>query len=129
MASHNDFLNLIKKASTDAVEAGKPINVVFGTVISIAPLKINIEQKLTLGTAQLILARNVTDFTVDMTVDHITENRSGGAGDAEYASHNHDYVGRKSFLVHNGLIVGDEVILVRMQGGQKYVVIDRVEKN
>ncbi len=72
------------------------------------------------------MTRNVTDFYTDMTVDHLTENRAGGSGDPAFASHNHGYVGRKTFLIHNSLIVGDEVILVRMQGGQKYVVMDRV---
>lgn len=126
MLNYTDLLITLKRAALDAVEASQPVNIVYGKVISSSPLKINVEQKLTLSSAQLILTRNVTDFETDMTVNHLTENRSGGGGDASFASHNHEYKGRKTFLIHNSLIVGDEVLMMRMQGGQKYIVIDRV---
>ena len=126
MRDFNDLLVIIKKAAVDAVNASKPTAIVYGKVSSISPLKINVEQKMTLTAAQLVLTRNVTDHKIFMTVDHTTENRSGGSGDASFASHNHDYKGKKEFTVHNGLVVGDEVIMVQMQGGQKYIVLDRV---
>ncbi len=116
----------VKKLAIEVVESTNPVNVVYGKVVSISPLKINIDNKLILGNNQLVLTRNVTDFYTDMTVNHLTENRSGGSGDSAFSSHNHGYVGRKTFLIHNSLIVGDEVLLLRVQGGQKYVVIDRL---
>jgi hypothetical protein len=72
------------------------------------------------------LTKAVTDHYVDMTVSHVTENRAGGSLAAAFESHNHDYKGRKKFLVHNGLKVGEEVILLRAQGGQRFIVLDRV---
>ena len=33
--------------------------------------------------------------------------------------------GQKQITVHNGLKTGDEVILIRQQKGQKFVVMDR----
>ncbi len=48
------------------------------------------------------------------------------AGNAFNIKHNHDYKGKKTFFVHNGLDVGDEVILIRQQNGQKYIVVDRI---
>lgn len=122
----NDLLKMIKQAAVEAVNASKPTAIVYGKVISISPLKINVEQKMTLTAAQLVLTRNVTDYKVYMTVDHVTEPKSGGNGDSSFASHNHAYKGKKQFTVHNGLVVGDEVILIQMQGGQKYIVWDRV---
>jgi len=122
----NDLLNTIKRVSVEAVMASKPTAVVYGKVISTSPLKISVEQKLTLTSAQLVLTRNVTDYEVSMTVDHVTENTSGGSGEASFASHNHAYQGKKLFTVHNGLVVGDEVLLIQMQGGQRYIVMDRV---
>ena len=41
-------------------------------------------------------------------------------------THHHDIKGRKKIIIHNGLTVGEKVLLLRMQGGQNYVVIDRV---
>ena len=40
-----NMVELIKKAALDAVKESKPTSIVFGTVISIEPLKINVEQK------------------------------------------------------------------------------------
>lgn len=41
-------------------------------------------------------------------------------------THSHAIVGRKKVTVHNGLKKGEKVILIRMQGGQKFVVLDRM---
>lgn len=122
-----EFLKAIKKAALDAFVASKPSEIYYGVVISESPLKINVEQKFTLNAAQLVLTRNVTDFYDDITViAWRTENESGGGGDAAFASHSHALVGRKHIIVHNRLLTGDKVILIRQQGGQKYIVIDRV---
>lgn len=126
MANSNNPIDLVKRAALEAVEAGKPINIVFGTVLSASPLQINIEQKLTLGAKQLILSRNVTDYTVMMTVDHKTEDKAGGSNESAFAIHNHDYKGTKAFLAHNALKIGEKVILLRLQGGQKFLVLDRL---
>lgn len=120
-----DLLNIIKKASMDAVESSKPSDFCYGTVTSISPLKIAVEQKLTLGEAQLVLTRNVTDYKIKVTVDWKTETKSGGSGESSFASHNHDVTGQKEITVHNALTVGEKVILIRQKGGQKYLVVDR----
>lgn len=38
----------------------------------------------------------------------------------------HDIEGTKQMTIHNHLEKGEEVILLRMQGGQKYIVLDRI---
>ena len=63
---------LVKKAAVEAVEAGKPVNLLFGTVISASPLKIQVDQKAIYTEKMLVLTRNVTDYEVDMTVSHQT---------------------------------------------------------
>ena len=135
MLDSNDLLRAIKKASTQAVEQSKPTNLTFGKVVCASPLQIKVEQKLTLGMAHLILTRNVTDFNVNMTVEHTTQDHSHshtitdsftGGGSASSESHHHAYQGRKSFVVHNALVLGEDVVLMRMQGGQQYLVLDRV---
>lgn len=116
----------IKRAAIEAQESTKPVEICFGKVTSASPLKILVEQKLPLGEGQLILARNVTDFTTEVTVNWNTEDKGGGSGYASYETHKHPIKGRKKITVHNGLVVGDEVILIRQQGGQKYIVVDRI---
>lgn len=128
MYSADDFLKVIKKATTDAVNASKPANVVFGKVMSTSPLKIKIDQKLILSSAQLVLTRNVTNYRLSVTMNHTTNAKSGGSGDSSFESHSHDVTGNKTMTVNNALSVGEEVIMMQVSGGQKYVVIDRIGK-
>ena len=154
-----DLVKLIKRAAIDAVNASKPCNLTFGTVTSTSPLKINVEQKMTLTSAQLVLSRNVTDYKVNIDIDSETEtgaadidlshthSYSGTTADGgvntsslhthQYSgttksgggisiAHEHKFKGTKEITIKNALVVGDEVILIRMQGGQKYIVMDRV---
>ncbi len=126
----NELVQLVKKAAVEAVNASSPMGFCFGTVTSASPLKIQVDQKKTLTEAQLILTNNVRDFAVEMTTlpdFHETEEESGGSGDAAFASHKHKYQGRKKWKVHLALKSGEKVILLRCDGGQKYIVLDRWE--
>ena len=144
------------------MEAAKPVNVAFGTVVNVNPLMICVEQKMTLGMGQLILSRNVTDHDIDVT-DHdidvtvdwstesaLTTHRHGigteeemlvtmEGGDPVHThdippsftgytnlAHRHGISGRKKMRVHLGLTLGEHVVLLRLQGGQQYLVWDRV---
>lgn len=139
----NDVTKLFKRAAVDATMASDPMALVVGTVLSIAPLKVNIEQKLTLGAAQLLLTNNVVDHDVSVTMDWSTEeitHNHGYSGSTDTAdlhthsysgatqdnTHGHAVTGTKIIKVHNALKAGDMVMLLRMQGGQKYLVIDKV---
>lgn len=166
MLDANDLLESIKKAAQDAVNASKPVNIMYGKVLNTSPLEINVEQKMILHSAQLVLTRNVSDYTTEVTIEWDTENKSLNAnhtheisGDISVnskatvtpnpdnetvnisnevqnnmaitqkninLSHSHSVSGRKTMKIHNGLKVNDEVLLMRMQGGQKYIVIDKV---
>lgn len=122
-----NLLSLIKQAAQDAAEAGKPVKISFGEVTAINPLQIMVEQKLPLSADFLVLTEAVKDHEHEITViDWQTENASGGSGDAAYAAHAHPITGRKKIILHNALQVGEHVLLLAMQGGQKYIVVDRI---
>lgn len=132
----NALVRAVKKAAVEAVRAENPMGVCHGTVTGLSPLEITTDQKLILGERQLILTNAVRDYTVEMTVDHVTEVISHGhsvtdtytgGGTAQPVDHSHPYKGRKSFRVHLGLKMGEKVILVRCDGGQQFVVLDRWE--
>ena len=132
----NELVRAVKRAAVDAVMAAGPMAICFGTVTAEAPLQITVDQKKILGEAQLILTNAVRDFNVEMSTiegtgksegPHYTENESGGAGDAAFASHRHRYQGSKKWRVHLALKNGEKVILLRCDGGQKFVVLDRWE--
>lgn len=98
-------VEVVKRAAVEAVEAGKPVNILFGTVLSASPLKIQVDQKSIYTSKMLILTRNVTDFEID----------------------SRDDTNPSTFKVHNALKAGEKVLLVRVQQGKKFVVIDRVK--
>ena len=120
------LLQTLQSIMDQTMQAGKLSDYILGVVETVAPISIRIEQKETVTEEFLILTDAVRDFDVDIEVLHITENRAGGSGDPAFASHNHDYTGRKKIRVYNSLHVGEQVILLRQAGGQEYVVLSRV---
>lgn len=86
MADYTPLLRVMKQTAKETEKALCPVEVCFGKVVSESPLKIQVDQKITLGKAQLVLTRTV----------------------------------------HNALNTGEEVVLLRQQGGQKYIVLDWV---
>ena len=122
------FEDVLKKLINQTTQASKPTALIKGEVTSIGPVTVKVEGRFEISAPFLELTHNVKDYYVDITVSHTTENRSGGAGYAEFQSHNHDYKGRKKILIHNGLKVGEFVWLIRQEGGQVFVVLDRVNE-
>ncbi|VTY47494.1 DUF2577 domain-containing protein [Veillonella parvula] len=119
------IVNIIKEIASTVIQNGEPMEVIVGEVVSASPLEIKIDPKLTIPEENIVLTKNTSEWTMEMSVDHVTENRSGGGGYAEFASHNHEYKGRKKYLVHNQLVVGDKVIMLKETGGQRYIALDR----
>ena len=83
--ANEGLIPLLKRIALEAVEASKPTVVLFGTVNSINPLSIYLEQKRTITKAFLVVTDKVKN-----------------------------------------LVVGDKVVMIRMQGGQKYIIMDKV---
>jgi len=135
-----NLLQIMKQASFDAVEEGKPVNLVYGVVEKVSPLEVRVDQKLLLTKNFLVLTRNVMDYDVEMEFSHETElsgayehkhsvSTSGGSGASDtnkQPSHKHEYRGKKTYHVLNGLHVGERVVMIRMQGGQRFLILDRI---
>lgn len=124
-STYSQLVDTIKQIAVESVGATEPLEVIIGEVVGVDPLEIKIDPKIILQEGNIVLTKNTTEWTMEMSVDHITENRSGGGGYAEFASHNHEYKGRKKYLVHNQLVMGDKVILLKETGGQRYIALDR----
>lgn len=129
------MINAIKELVENLLERKKLSKLVFGTVESISPLKIRVDQKHLLEEEDLILSHLVKDYYVDITVQHSTDSIYGSwntthahpnAGDnAIPTDHEHEYTGRKKILIHNGLLTGEKVVMIMQEGGQLYYVLDR----
>lgn len=108
--------------------AGKDVEVLQGIVKSTSPLKIQVvnDDKLTIGQNITYVPWHLTDYSTEVTIHWQTENRSGGSGDAAFASHSHAIEGRKAITIHNALKVGEKVHLLSFNHGKQYFVLDRV---
>lgn len=95
-----------------------PTAVMVGRVENESPLTVIVEQRLTLTQKQLIVPERLTSHAVIASVDTTTEMTEG---------HQHSISGDKKITLQSSLGSGDFVLLLRMQGGQKYVVLDRLE--
>lgn len=62
----NGFLENVKRAALEAVNAAKPFAFVLGKVTSVSPLKVQVDQKLELTAAQLILTNAVRDYIKEL---------------------------------------------------------------
>lgn len=157
-----DMIEIIKKAALDAFNEKAPTSILFGTVMNVNPLEIQIEQKMILGKEFLILTKNVIDYTINVSLDWNTETKSLNANHSHSVngnihvnssispnpnnsiitntinsslaieskeislSHSHKITGTKTITIHNALRKGDGVILLQIQGGQKFVVLDKI---
>ena len=128
MTDYSPLLNVLKQSAKETNNAACPVQVCFGKVTSAEPLKIQVDQKITLGKAQLVLTRNVTDYETELTVSEWeTEELSGGSGESSFELHKHGFdTVKKRTTIHNALKAGEIVVLLRQQGGQKYIVLERV---
>lgn len=120
------LVQTLRELVSQTTSAEKPTDYLIGVVESTSPLSIRIDQREIITSEFLILTDLVRDYSVDITVNHTTEDRAGGGGYAEFASHNHAYSGRKKITVHNGLAVGESVVLIQQAGGQEYIVLSRI---
>ena len=134
MADCRELVEMIKTAAAQTMDAEKPIEILFGTVTTASPLSVSIDQKFTVGAAQLILSRSVTNYTTTMNITgaaasagahrHTVPDSADTTGEA--GNHAHDLAGPYTVQVMNGLRQGERVILARLSGGQRYLVLDRI---
>ena len=102
-----DIMELIKRIAVDAIEQLKPTEIRYGRVVSISPLKIMLDPKMILDSNFLIVGDNFVEHSCWIKRDGKEER----------------------VTMHNGLSVGDVVVLLRMQGGQKFMIQDRIHKS
>ncbi len=112
-----DLANSIKRLSAETVASGKPMEVSLGLVVGTSPLKIQLGDNFTISEGALILVESLTDYEVEVESNYSTE---------VSATHSHKVAGIKNIKVKRGLKVGEKVLIFRMQGGKRYVVLDRV---
>lgn len=114
---------LIKQAAVEAVNAKDPMSLKIGEVTSISPLKIRLNQKLIIPESQILLTNAVRDFYMYEVNGQTSAGKTIDVG----LTPGQNGTENKKITVHLGLKVGEKVILLRCDGGQKFIVLDRLE--
>lgn len=104
MASTN-WTQLLKRAAKEERQHAKLCNYCYGTVEKVHPLQIRIHQKMILEEDFLLLPQRFTKHQIEIEMEN----------------------GEKRTVTYcNELKEGDKVILLQKEGGQTYLILDRV---
>ena len=135
------LVGAVKTAALDAMDNAKLCDLRYGTVVSVSPLKVKVTNQFILPQSLLIVPQHLTNYKIECTISTPSESNSyeteksvelKDEGDP-ISEHTHKLTittsggeSRQSITVHNALRVGDKVVLLRKQGGQSYLILDRI---
>lgn len=150
------LLDIIKQASKDSIESTQPAAFVFGVVTKTAPLTVSVEGRLTISEPLLIVPETLRTYRIHNVTGVMqgsvefagTISMTGVTGTVEttepkiYTVTDATFSGTASSVKLSGKItitsgelfltrifnVGDELLLARVQGGQRYVVLERLKE-
>ena len=144
------MIEAIKEITDNMLEAKQLCDVMVGVVESISPIRIRVNQKLILDSSILVFSKTVLGLVTDYKLQKIDTSHSHPSSDFDSktlhyhmdgagletnsvqisTSHIHGSAGLSYDLEHRHttevLREGDNVILIKSAGGQKYFVIDKV---
>lgn len=118
------FLQEIKEIVTNMIGNMKLTDHVYGDVITVNPLSIKIDQKLTIPENAIILTYPVIERKINLqhTHDYIDDNGTvviNKTTETETPDHS-------EYILIPGLQIGDKVIMLRVDNGQKFIVLSKV---
>lgn len=120
---YSGIIPIMKQAAIDAVNSTQPVTILFGQVISEddEPLKIQVNPKLILEDKydHLIVPELLTKRKIKVEVKGNTDSTEG---------HSHPVNGTFEITIDNKLKKEDYVILLRLVGGNKYLILDKAVK-
>ena len=108
------MLNAIRQAALTAMETAAPVAVLMGTVTKTDPLEVNVDQRFTIDADFLLVPESLTKLELDLSHSHSASGGTTGAALTE------------AVVIRPGLKSDDRVALLRVQGGQKYIILDKV---
>ena len=135
------LIEIIKRASFDAMNNSQLCDLRYGTVVSTSPLKVQITNLMTIPSSLLVVPKHLTDYKVECTITQPSQSISSTTEKSEelvgedkpISQHTHEVniiteeqTSRSTVIIHNALKVGDKVALLRKQGGQSYFILDRI---
>ena len=125
----------VKLAAGAQRSASKPAAWMFGEVLAVSPLRILVDDRFEVGADQVVLMRefvagqyaththgiNPHTHTVQEHTHTVSQQTTGGT-----ALTSDPTPLQTATEVYTGLLVGDKVVLLQNEGGQKFLVLGRV---
>lgn len=118
-----DLLGTLKKAATDAVNASNPVAVMFGEVTGTNPLEVLVDQRFTLPADFLLVPESLKYFEINL---HHSHEYTADSGSGTSMKRTKPALPEKPIVIRRDLELGEKLLLLRVQGGQQFVVLDRV---
>lgn len=109
------MLDLIKQASINAINASNPLAIEFGTVTDAENITIRINQKKILPKEFFVVPESLTRYEVSL--------KSSNAIDQSSIDTELD-----TLVIREGLKIGDTVVLLKIESGARYLILDKVVK-
>ena len=88
----------------DVIKGSKLTSFFIGTVENTSPLKIKRDEKFILDESNLTLTNAVRDYKAEVTIDGQ----------------------KREMTIHNALKMGEKVLVLQNNGGQEFVILERV---
>jgi len=112
--SANRFIDLIKTIEKDSRSREQGFAIMYGTVVSADPLQIKVDNRFYLDEESLILTTNVIEKKISLSHTHT------------YASGTTDAALESDITIIEALSVSEKVMLLRIEDGQRFVILDRL---
>ena len=116
---YSGIIPIIKQAAIDAVNSTQPVTVLFGKVTKEDPLEIQVNPKLVLKAKHLIIPDSLTKKTIEKEKFEL----KGKTKSTD--EHYHTIDDNFEVIIDNRLKKGESAILLRLVGGNQYLILDR----
>ncbi|MEK3722318.1 DUF2577 domain-containing protein [Paenibacillus sp. FSL H8-0034] len=117
------MLEIMKSTSIGVIQAGYPASIFTGKVIQLNPLEVTLDpQRDPLTEDFLLVPESMTHYEIDLKHLH-TYLDASDSGDTTRST---EETLQEPIVIRRGLEINDVVLLLRVQGGQQYVILDRV---
>lgn len=109
------MLEQIKKASMGAFNASNPLDIEFGNVIDNVNLTIKVNQKRILSKEFFIVPQRLTRYVKDLRHTHTCPDGTTS-------------IALFKLVIREGLLKDDNVILLKIEGGSRYIILDKISE-
>lgn len=114
---------LIKMMSERGGTPSDYSDIVFGTVLKVKPLEVQLANDMVLTEDFLLLGKHIGKFKI--------QGKAVFSGSADISAAEVSFPKKEKMYIEvdNSLEKGDKLMLIRLDGGQQYYILERIDKN